>query len=190
MIQVDHSILQASNNCTLLKDRVLWFDGDSSYPSSSAHLAILNTDVPIFVDKITKDIERYNSIVEPKKQIKVKTQCSELKVEWTIPEEYKTLNLRDYIVDKLDKELDTRNWTDSEIKERVIRVVKEIKLYEKYDLVHVLRVLIYIINTLNHNSVVWGVGRGSSVSSYVLYLIGVHDVDSVKYDLDIKDFLH
>jgi DNA polymerase III alpha subunit len=37
---------------------------------------------------------------------------------------------------------------------------------------------------------VWGIGRGSSVSSYVLYVLGVHDVDSYAYDLDIGDFLH
>jgi DNA polymerase III alpha subunit len=36
---------------------------------------------------------------------------------------------------------------------------------------------------------VWGVGRGSSVASYVLFLIGVHRIDSMKYNLDYKEFL-
>ena len=51
----------------------------------------------------------------------------------------------------------------------------------------VLKVLIYIIDTMRKNNLVWGIGRGSSVASYVLYLIGVHKVDS-KYNLDIKEF--
>jgi DNA polymerase III alpha subunit len=48
---------------------------------------------------------------------------------------------------------------------------------------------IYIIDPLRKNNSVWGVGRGSSVASYVLYLIGVHKIDSLFFDLDIEDFL-
>jgi len=33
------------------------------------------------------------------------------------------------------------------------------------------------------------VGRGSSVASYCLYLLGVHKINSLKFDLDIKEFL-
>ena len=47
----------------------------------------------------------------------------------------------------------------------------------------------YLVDTMRGNSIVWGVGRGSSVASYVLYLLGVHKVDSIKYDLDINEFL-
>jgi DNA polymerase III alpha subunit len=47
----------------------------------------------------------------------------------------------------------------------------------------------YLVDTLRKNNVVWGVGRGSSVASYILYLIGVHKVDSIKYNLDINEFL-
>jgi DNA polymerase III alpha subunit len=42
---------------------------------------------------------------------------------------------------------------------------------------------------MRSNNIVWGVGRGSSVASYVLYLLGVHKVDSIKYGLDIREFL-
>jgi DNA polymerase III alpha subunit len=49
--------------------------------------------------------------------------------------------------------------------------------------------LIYIIDTMRKNNIVWGVGRGSSVASYILYLLGVHKVDSVKYNLHIEEFL-
>ena len=90
------------------------------------------------------------------------------------------------------KELDINGWKedDTEVNKRAVRVAKELSLFKTHGLFDILRVLIYVINTLDHNSVVWGVGRGSSVSSYVFYLIGVHDVDSVRYELDIEDFLH
>ena len=54
---------------------------------------------------------------------------------------------------------------------------------------NVLKFLVYLIDIMRSNNIVWGVGRGSSVSSYVLYLLGVHKVDSIKYGLDITDFL-
>ena len=63
------------------------------------------------------------------------------------------------------------------------------ELYQKLGLIDILRTLIFVINTLIENNIVWGVGRGSSVSSYVLYLIGVHDVDSFQYGLNIEEFL-
>ena len=53
----------------------------------------------------------------------------------------------------------------------------------------ILQLLVYIIDIMRKNNLVWGVGRGSSVASYVLYLLGVHKVDSYKYSLDIKEFL-
>jgi DNA polymerase III alpha subunit len=185
-------MLQASNS-TKLKNRTLWFDGDSTYPSDSIHTTFSH-EHRVFVDQITKDIEQYNRIVAPDKRIQVKTELRPLEYNWTIPDEYKNLNIADYLVDKLDEEFDRQGWDFStdvdKFKVRAVRVVKELKLFEQHELLDVLRVLIYVINTLNNQSVVWGVGRGSSVSSYVLYLIGVHDVDSIKYELDIEDFIH
>jgi DNA polymerase III alpha subunit len=72
--------------------------------------------------------------------------------------------------------------------EQTQRVDRELELFVKtgmYDLLHVMK---YVVDTLRSNNVVWGVGRGSSVASYVLYLIGVHKVDSVKYKLPIEEF--
>jgi DNA polymerase III alpha subunit len=52
-----------------------------------------------------------------------------------------------------------------------------------------LRYLKYFVDTMRANNVLWGLGRGSSVSSYVLYLLGVHKINSMFYDLDIREFL-
>jgi len=68
------------------------------------------------------------------------------------------------------------------------RVSQELQLYIKHEMYDVLHVMKYIVDTLRENNVVWGVGRGSSVASYVLYLIGVHKIDSIKYNLPIEEF--
>lgn len=69
------------------------------------------------------------------------------------------------------------------------RVLDELLLYKKNNLYIVLKLMIYLVDVMKESNIVWGVGRGSSVSSYLLYLIGVHKVDSIKYNLDIKEFI-
>jgi DNA polymerase III alpha subunit len=69
------------------------------------------------------------------------------------------------------------------------RVSLELELFIQHGMFELLVYLKYLVDTMRENNIVWGVGRGSSVASYVLYLLGVHKVDSIKYDLDIHEFL-
>lgn len=69
------------------------------------------------------------------------------------------------------------------------RVSEELELFIQHNMMDLLYYLKYLVDTMRENNIVWGVGRGSSVASYVLYLLGVHKVDSLKYELDIKEFL-
>jgi DNA polymerase III alpha subunit len=62
-------------------------------------------------------------------------------------------------------------------------------LFQERNLFDLLRYLKYLVDTLQANRMIWGVGRGSSVASYVLYLLGVHRIDSMFYDLDPSEFL-
>jgi DNA polymerase III alpha subunit len=75
-----------------------------------------------------------------------------------------------------------------ETQEQTDRVSLELELFIKHGMYDVLYVMKYIVDTLRENNVLWGVGRGSSVSSYVLFLIGIHKIDSVKYNLPIEEF--
>ena len=68
------------------------------------------------------------------------------------------------------------------------RLNQELSLFKKHNMIPVLKTMKFIVDTLKKNNIVWGVGRGSSVASYALYLIGVHRVDSVKYSLPINEF--
>ena len=100
-----------------------------------------------------------------------------LQSNWYMPDEYKNLDIAKWILDQCQ--------TDSERQ----RVGEELLLYLDRNLFQLLQYLKYLVDTMRENKIVWGVGRGSSVASYVLYLIGVHRIDSIKYDLDIKEFL-
>ena len=96
---------------------------------------------------------------------------------WNMPDSYKNLDIAKYLLDLCK--------TDVELQ----RVGKELLLYQQRDMFKLLCFLVYLVDTMRDNDIVWGVGRGSSVASYVLYLIGVHKIDSIYYDLDIDEFL-
>jgi DNA polymerase III alpha subunit len=68
------------------------------------------------------------------------------------------------------------------------RVSQELELFISNGMYDVLHVMKYVVDTLRVNNVVWGVGRGSSVASYVLHIIGVHKIDSIKYNIPIEEF--
>ena len=102
---------------------------------------------------------------------------SALQQQWQMPDSYKKLDIAQYVLDKCK--------TDQELQ----RVGEELILYQERDLFDLLRFMKYLVDTLREHNLVWGVGRGSSVASYVLYLLGVHRIDSLYYDLDIAEFL-
>lgn len=102
---------------------------------------------------------------------------TECKRNWNIPKKYETLDIEEFILNKCKTQ------------EEFERVKLELTEYKKRDLYTLLKFLVYFVDTLRENDVIWGVGRGSSVSSYVLYLIGIHRVNSIKYNLDIGEFL-
>ena len=179
------------SNKTELKDRTLWYDGDSTVPEQLI-IKALSAGLPIeglFVSAMSGTIEEFNKLVPAEQQIQVKKGVSDLNYDWVLPEEYKELDVERYVADAVSGECEEHDARSRFLRARVLRVAKELSLYKKMGLYPVLRTLIYVINTLRKNDVIWSVGRGSSVSSYVLYLIGVHDVDSIKYELEIEDFL-
>ena len=94
-----------------------------------------------------------------------------------MPIEYRNLDIAEYVLSLCQQEHELQ------------RVAQELLLYQERDLFDLLRYLKYLVDTLRKNNIVWGVGRGSSVASYVLFLIGVHKIDSVYYNLDIDEFL-
>lgn len=96
---------------------------------------------------------------------------------WDIPDKYKKIDVKEYLLNKC--------LTDEEQE----RVLEEWSMFEERGLIPLLQFLLFIVEYMRENEIVWGVGRGSSVASYSLYLMGVHKVNSLRYDLPIEEFL-
>lgn len=96
---------------------------------------------------------------------------------WYMPEEYKNLDIAKFILDQCKSE------------EELQRAGHELLLFQERDSFMLLRYLKYLVDTMRTHNIVWGVGRGSSVSSFVLFLLGVHKINSIYYDLSIDEFL-
>ena len=99
--------------------------------------------------------------------------------DFNIPQHYKDLDVEKFVYSKLEQ-------GDPD---QIGRVEMELELYKARNLYPMLQLVIYIVDTLRKHNLVWGVGRGSSVASYVLFLLGVHKVNSYKYNLNIREFL-
>jgi hypothetical protein len=96
---------------------------------------------------------------------------------WHMPDEYKHMDIAEYILSLCD--------SDAQLQ----RCGEELLLYQARDLFPLLQYLVYLVDLMRSNCVIWGVGRGSSVASYVLYKLGVHRIDSLFYDLSVDEFL-
>ena len=99
-----------------------------------------------------------------------------MQADWFMPNDYSP-NLMEFLYAKCTTE------------EQTNRVSEELEAFVKHGMYDLLHYLKYMVDTLEENNILWGVGRGSSVASYVLYLIGVHSIDSIKYNLDWQEFL-
>jgi DNA polymerase III alpha subunit len=98
--------------------------------------------------------------------------------EWFMPDEYKQFDIISWLINQVIPE-----------SEEYYRIIAELDAFEKHNMFDMLKWLKYFVDTCRANNVVWGVGRGSSVSSYILFLIGVHKINSIQYNLDWRDFL-
>jgi DNA polymerase III alpha subunit len=96
---------------------------------------------------------------------------------WHIPDEYKNMDIAQHVLNLCA--------SDAELQ----RCGSELLLYQERDLFNLLRYMKYLVDVMKQNDVIWGVGRGSSVASYVLYKLGVHRIDSIYYNLDVREFL-
>jgi len=100
------------------------------------------------------------------------------KTSWFYPDVYNDINLRDYFLARCKTQIEKD------------RVNTEIDLYTQFSMESLLRWAIWFMDTVKEKNLFIGVGRGSSVSSYCLYLIELHLIDSIKWDLDCTNFLH
>lgn len=133
------------------------------------------------------DVDKFNAVMQEQglpgltKYIPIDVEQKDfdnvLQNEWFMPEEYKTYPIYDFCLAQCDTI------------EKKQRLSEEFAAFDEHNMLNLLKYMKYLVDFMRENNIVWGVGRGSSVASYVLYLIGVHKIDSIQYDLDWREFL-
>lgn len=136
----------------------------------------------ISVTEVNPDIVQYNRLTKDKITTKDEVNPDLINFDWKIPKEYLDIDVRQHVLVAAKSRL--KNQTDEYKK----RIEHELNEYETRDLFNVLRVLIYVVDKFKENKVVWGVGRGSSCASLILFLLEVHSVDPIKYEIPLEEF--
>ena len=127
--------------------------------------ATMLDDVPTFI--------RYDKMA----QISVEEFDHRCQNNWYMPQQYKDMDIAEHVLSLCRSDVELQ------------RCGAELMLFQERNLFNLLRYLVYLVDTMRENQLIWGVGRGSSVASYVLYKLGVHRIDSLHYDLDPTEFL-
>jgi hypothetical protein len=138
-------------------------------------------DPLINLEELIRHVERPESLLTWTFPYNAETSVTEFHVaqqtNWHMPDEYKQLDIAAHILGLCESETELQ------------RCGQELLLYQERNLFDLLKYLKYLVDTMKQNNVIWGVGRGSSVASYVLYKLGVHRINSMYYNLDIHEFL-
>jgi DNA polymerase III alpha subunit len=119
----------------------------------------------------------FHKFNEQLNQINIEDFDQALQSDWFMPVEYKEFDVKKWCLDRCTTT------------EQINRVTAEMDAYIERGMIPLLQWTKHFVDTCNENDIVWGVGRGSSVASFVLFLLGVHQIDSVKYNLDWQEFL-
>ena len=162
--------------------------GDCIFTEQDA-IDLLYTNPDFDISKLFFELtEQYNNSIKdtgldlqqlqtvPKQPTPAKVDAANI-ANWFMPQKYYELNVLEWLLNKCQNDTEKK------------RVEQEYLLFEKKNFIKVLQFLIYFIDTLRENNIVWGVGRGSSVASFCLFLIGVHKINPLQYDLNITEFL-
>ena len=96
---------------------------------------------------------------------------------WFMPNDYIEMDIAKWVLDQCKNEAELQRAGD------------ELLQFNDRDMFTLLKYLKYLVDTMRKNNIVWGVGRGSSVASFVLFLIGIHRINSLHYDLSLDEFL-
>jgi DNA polymerase III alpha subunit len=161
------------------------FDGEGLFDllySGNTHIGGLpadKDDETVTFNKISKVYDRADDRVEfyESPDITVEEFDEILINSWMMPQEYKDINLWEYLSPKCN--------TQAELE----RLAAELVEFDNRHLNNLLRFMIYFVDTMRQHKIVWGVGRGSSVASYTLYLIGVNKINPIKFGITVDEFL-
>jgi DNA polymerase III alpha subunit len=170
---------------TELKDRTLWYDGTNQVDPGLVPELLLE-GVPlnkIVVSEMNDDLILFNTL-EDVDFPKSKQKNDPLDMSWNIPKKYAEMDLGKYLNERLvQMGLNTNP-------KYVERLAAEMTEVEVRGVSMLLKTLVFVLDTFRENKTVWGVGRGSSCASLVLFVMGLHKVDPVKFNIPLTEFFH
>lgn len=118
-----------------------------------------------------------NLVDETIDNISIESFDSSNQNKWHMPTKYYEMDIAQFVLEQCKNDVELQ------------RAGQELLLFQERNLFILLKYLKYLVDTMREHNIVWGVGRGSSVASFVLYLIGIHRINSLYYDLSIEEFL-
>ena len=175
---------------TELEDRVLRYDGVSIIDPDLLPEMLIKGATPqkLRVTHHNQDSNKFNESCIPDEHVSdniLDINLPEFKT--LIPEKYKNLDVFEYVIPKYKHVC--ASYTADQLKKSETRLAQELVEFENRGLIDLLRIIIFVVDEFKNKNQLWGVGRGSSCASYLLFLIGLHMVDPVKYDIPLNEFL-
>ncbi len=174
-----------------LTDRELRFDGVSIISPEHLAAALLAGVQPhqLRLTEHTDETLLFNDNA-PEQLSTAVQEPVKLDFSWQLPEPHLSMDLQATVVARAVEKLKELDYPEELHLKACQRIQDELDEIERRGMVEFVKTIIYILDTFRQNGVVWGVGRGSSCASYVLFILGLHSVDSVLYDVPMEEFLH
>lgn len=178
---------------TELADRVLRFDGVSILDPDQVLEALRRGLKPseLRVSAFTPEIEAFNKEVSEEELLKENSQEPiNIDLAWILPQKYLTIDLWEHLINAFDERLKDLEYNDTELVEATARIEAELLEVHARGMTEFMKTIIYVLDVFKAKNVVWGVGRGSSCASYILFILGLHVVDCVKFAVPMEEFFH
>jgi DNA polymerase III alpha subunit len=172
---------------TVLQDRILWYDGTNEVAEDKVCDLFLHGVRPHQIVSSGPEIDRFNLIADEEILLS-KTSLNNLSKDWQLPPYYLSLDLRAYCTKLLESFL-----VDKPKASKIdypFRLEAELNEIYTRDLQILFKSIIFVVDKFKSTDTLWGVGRGSSCASLILFLIGLHKVDPVKYNIPMSEFFH
>ena len=138
------------------------------------------------------DEEAFNLRADEGDELRLGGDPIKIDFSWILPAEYLALDVFARVAQAYEDRVNElyELYTPQQYDYALDRLTQELAEFEKRGMLPFLRTIIYILDELRRREVIWGVGRGSSCASYVLFILGLHSVDCILYDVPLDEFFH
>lgn len=176
---------------TQLDDRELRFDGVSHISPELVSKFFLLGAQPhqLRVTSIDSEVELFNANVDGE-ELRL-NDPTEVKLDfaWNLPERYLNLDLDEWVATCFETRC-PRYYTVHQHDQAIQRLADELAEIKQRDMTRLIQTIAYVLDVFKEKGVVWGVGRGSSCACYVLFVMGLHSVDCIRYGIPMSEFFH